>query len=257
MALSYTQENLTPTPIYWHFENNATTITVNIRATTTAGNTVSESRTFHKSDAETNYEEVGDAFTGGDALEINMGTVTSSTGDLEGITINTNITFEDSSEAVEIPTHDPDPDPTPDPPKPGTPILITEPEGNSFLSDGVDINNGIYPDKAIEILMSVDEGIQNMYVKVDSDNDIFKGMVGEMGLTTDKGLDLTSDAAKELGTLFTLPTPGDTSYSFTLSETLLGLLKEFEGEHRFMITVIDQSNQQASATLIVRVTKNS
>lgn len=254
MALSYTQENLTPTPIYWHFENNATTITVNIRATTTTGNTVSESRTFHKSDAETNYEEVGDAFTGGDALEINMGTVTSSTGDLEGITINTNITFEDSSEAVEIPTHD---SPTPDPPKPGTPILITEPEGNSFLSDGVDINNGIYPDKAIEILMSVDEGIQNMYVKVDSDNDIFKGMVGEMGLTTDKGLDLTSDAAKELGTLFTLPTPGDTSYSFTLSETLLGLLKEFEGEHRFMITVIDQSNQQASATLIVRVTKNS
>ena len=257
MALSYTQENLTPAPVYWHFEDNVTAITVNIRATTTAGNTVSESRTFHKSDAETNYEEVGDAFTGGDALEINMGTVTSSTGDLEGITINTNITFEDSSEAVEIPTHDPDPDPTPDPPKPGTPILITEPEGNSFLSDGVDINNGIYPDKAIEILMSVDEGIQNMYVKVDSDNDIFKGMVGEMGLTTDKGLDLTSDAAKELGTLFTLPTPGDTSYSFTLSETLLGLLKEFEGEHRFMITVIDQSNQQASATLIVRVTKNS
>lgn len=257
MALSYTQENLTPAPVYWHFEDNVTAITVNIRATTTAGNTVSQKQTFHKSDAETNYEEVGDAFTGGDALEINMGTVTSSTGDLEGITINTNITFEDSSEAVEIPTHDPDPDPTPDPPKPGTPILITEPEGNSFLSDGVDINNGIYPDKAIEILMSVDEGIQNMYVKVDSGNDIFKGMVGEMGLTTDKGLDLTSDAAKELGTLFTLPTPGDTSYSFTLSETLLGLLKEFEGEHRFMITVIDQSNQQASATLIVRVTKNS
>ncbi len=258
MAMAFTQDELDAAPVYWAFSENAEAITVNIRAKTTTGNTVTDRRVFKKSDASENYEEEGDVFTGGDALEINMGTVESLTGEVTGITIETNITFEDSSEPVEIPTINPEEPEEPSEPEGGEgSIRITEPTDNNFLTDGVDIKNGTYPDKAIEILMSVDEGIQNMYVKVDSDNDIFKGMVGEMGLTTDKGLDLTSDAAKELGTLFTLPTSGDTSYSFTLSETLLGLLKEFEGEHRFMITVIDQSNQQASATLIVRVTKES
>lgn len=107
-ALSYTERNLDPAPIYWHFGDNITSITVNIRAVTKKGNTVSEKRVFKKSDASENYEEEGDAFTGGDALVINMGTVTSSTGDLEGISITANITFEDEEEAVEIPTTDPD-----------------------------------------------------------------------------------------------------------------------------------------------------
>ncbi|MBM6734044.1 DUF4493 domain-containing protein [Mediterranea massiliensis] len=260
MAMAFTQDELEAAPVYWAFSENATAITVNIRAKTTTGNTVTDRRVFKKSDASENYEEVGDVFTGGDALEINMGTVTSSTGELEGIDISTNITFEDSSESVEIPTIDPE-EPT-DPSEPGEggegteeSICITEPAGNNFLTEGVDINNGTYPDKTIEILMSIDEGIQNMYVKVDTSNDEFRGMVEQMGLTVDKGLDLTSDAAKELGSLFTLPKPEDTNYSFTLSETLLGLLKDFTGIHHFNLTVIDQSNQQASAILTVRVTK--
>ena len=44
MALAYTQEDLNPAPIYWYFGDNVTTITVNIRAVTTEGNTVSEKR---------------------------------------------------------------------------------------------------------------------------------------------------------------------------------------------------------------------
>lgn len=258
MALSYTQENLTPTPIYWHFENNATTITVNIRATTTTGNTVSESRNFRKKDATENYEEVGEAFTGGDALEINMGTVTSSTGDLEGITINTNITFEDSSEAVEIPTHDPDPDPTPEPPVTGETISITEPEGNSYLTNGVDLAYGTtdYPESPVVINMSVQNGIQNMFVKVNTTNSTFEMAAGLMGLTSGNGLDLASDDAADLGSLFALPQINDTSYSFTLNDALLSLLMNgpgYVGEHKFTLTVIDKNNQQKSAILTIRV----
>ena len=82
-------------------------------------------------------------------------------------------------------------------------------------------------------------------------------MVAGMGLTAENGLDLTSQEAidQALGNLFPLPETGQTNYSFTLSETLLYLLKDFDGEHQFMLTVIDKNNQQASATLIVRVTK--
>lgn len=257
-ALSYTESDLDPTPIYWHFGDNITAITVNIKAVTTKGNTVSERRVFQKKDAAEQYEEVGDAFTGGDALEINMGTVESSTGELTGITITANITFEDESESVEIPTTDPDDDDDSgtEPPT-GDGINITEPAGNSFLTDGVDISNETFPDKEVKILMSVPGGIQNLYVKVKAGNSEFEGMVAEMGLTTENGLDLTSQEAidQALDNLFQLPKVGQTSYSFTLSETLLSLLKNFDGEHQFMLTVIDQNNQQASATLTVRVTK--
>lgn len=254
MALSYTQENLTPAPIYWHFDDNVTTITVNIRATTTAGNTVSESRNFRKKDATENYEEVGEAFTGGDALEINMGTVTSSTGDLEGITINTNITFEDSSEAVEIPTHNPNPDP----PVPGETISITEPEGNNYLTNGVDLAYGTtdYPESPVVINMSVQNGIQNMFVKVNTTNSTFEMAAGLMGLTSGNGLDLASDDAADLGSLFALPQINDTIYSFTLNDALLSLLMNgpgYVGEHKFTLTVIDKNNQQKSAILTIRV----
>lgn len=256
-ALSYTESDLNPAPIYWHFGDNITAITVNIKAVTTKGNTVTERRVFQKKDAAEQYEEVGDAFTGGDALEINMGTVESSTGELTGIKITTTITFENESESVEIPTTDPDEggDSGTEPPA-GDGIDITEPDGNNFLTDGVDINNGVSPDKEITILMSVPDGIQNLYVKVKTTNSIFEGMVSGMGLTAENGLDLTSQEAidQALGSLFPLPEVGQTNYSFTLSKTLLDLLKEFDGEHQFMLTVIDQNNQQASATLTVRVT---
>lgn len=252
MALTYTQDNLTPDAIYWHFGENVTTITVNIKAKTTEGNTVTETKSFKKADAAENYEEVGDTFTGGDALVINMGTVESSTGDLTGITITTNITFENESESVEIPTTDPD---EPEEPGEGESIRITEPEGNSFLTDGVEINNGVFPDKEIVINMAIDNGIQNLYVKVNTDDSGFEAAAGLMGLTEGNGLDLTSDAAADLGELFSLPKIGDTKYSFTLNSTLLGLLNNYPGKHDFVLTVIDQNNQQASATLTVRVTK--
>ena len=262
MALTYTQDNLTPDAIYWHFGENVTTITVNIRAKTTEGNTVTDKKSFKKADADEKYEEVGDTFTGGDALVISMGTVESSTGDLTGITITTNITFENESESVEIPTTEPEEPEEPgeggDEPGEGESIRITEPEGNSFLTDGVDVNNGIFPDKEIVINMAIDNGIQNLYVKVKTSNGIFEGMVAGMGLTAENGLDLASQEAidQALGNLFPLPEVGQTNYSFTLSENLLELLKSFDGTHQFMLTVIDQNSQQASATLTVRVTND-
>lgn len=255
-ALSYTESDLDPTPIYWHFGDNITAITVNIKAVTTKGNTVTERRVFQKKDAAEQYEEVGDAFTGGDALEINMGTVESSTGELTGITITANITFENESESVEIPTTNPDEggDSGTEPPT-GDGINITEPAGNSFLTDGVDINNGAFPDKEIKILMSVPDGIQNLYVKVNTDNSGFETAAGLMGLTTGSGLDLTSEAATDLSELFSLPQTGDTNYSFTLNSILLSLLNNYPGIHDFVLTVIDQNGEQASATLTVRVTQ--
>ncbi len=103
-ALSYKDDNTAPSPIYWNFDEEAVrAITVNIRATTTEGNTVNESRTFQKSDAAEKYEDVTEFFKGGDALVITMGAIASSTGSVNGITISTSIIFENHDEEVPIP----------------------------------------------------------------------------------------------------------------------------------------------------------
>lgn len=243
MAMSFTQDKLDAAPVYWAFSENAEAITVNIRAKTTTGNTVTDRRVFKKSDASENYEEEGDVFTGGDALEINMGTVESLTGEVTGITIETNITFEDSSEPVEIPTINlEEPEEPEEPSEPGEEgeIDITEPEGNSYLINGVDLAYGTtdYPESPVVINMSVQNGIQNMFVKVNTTDPTFEFAAGAMELTSGNGLDLASDNATDLSSLFTLPQIGDTSYSFTLNETLLALLMNnpgYKGEHKLSL----------------------
>lgn len=261
MALSYTQENLTPAPIYWHFDDNVTTITVNIRATTTAGNTVSESRNFRKKDATENYEEVGEAFTGGDALEINMGTVTSSTGDLEGITINTNITFEDSSEAVEIPTHDPDPDPTPDPPVPGGESVTLNLPADVTYS----MSAGDAPASADAYIAS-EAGLDKIIVTITAGNDAFQAILvdlkmdGQSFLAENGGVDLidNSDFGNLVATVGSqAPTNGIKEYTFPIGAffTFLDMTGATDAgkSHEFHITVTDKNGKTANGVFKVTI----
>lgn len=261
MALSYTQENLTPAPIYWHFDDNVTTITVNIRATTTAGNTVSESRNFRKKDATENYEEVGEAFTGGDALEINMGTVTSSTGDLEGITINTNITFEDSSEAVEIPTHDPDPDPTPDPPVPGGESVTLNLPADVTYS----MSAGDAPASADAYIAS-EAGLDKIIVTITAGNDAFQAILvdlrmdGQSFLAENGGVDLidNSDFGNLVATVGSqAPTDGIKEYTFPIGAffTFLDMTGATDAgkSHEFHITVTDKNGKTANGVFKVTI----
>lgn len=261
-VLTYTQADLNPAAVYWYFEEGqTTTVRVNITATTKEGNTVTDSRAFKKEDAEAQYEEEGEYFTGGDALVFNMGTVASASGDVNGITIRTEITFEDEEEAVEIPAfgdNDPGQGGTDEPGTGSDFITISEPEGNSYLTDGATISGGVSPDPAIKIDMAVEKGIQNLYVRIDTDNATFDGLVTGMGLTSEQGLDLAnlSEDNAALANLFPLPTVGNTIYSFTLSEYLAkDLLGNYEGVHSFIFTIVDQEGNRASATLTVTVIK--
>lgn len=261
MALAYTQEDLNPTPVYWHFNDNVTAITVNIRAVTTEGNTVTESRTFRKIDASENYEEVGDAFTGGDALEINMGTVTSSTGDLEGIDINTNITFEDSSESVEIPTIDPE-EPT-DPSEPGeggegteeTPSLEL-PANFSYSS-----STGAGKPENADAYIKTPNGLKSAIVKIETTSEGFKGTLQDvdMGGNLLNGVELVNNTA--IDDLFASieledksPEPGATVYKFPIG-AFFTFLDMFQGVHSFHITVTDNQDITISDVLTITVTE--
>ena len=58
-----------------------------------------------------------------------------------------------------------------------------------------------------------------------------------------------------LSSLFPLPKVGATSYTFTMSSTLFGMLGNFPGKHDFTLTVIDQANpaNSKSATLTINL----
>lgn len=265
MALAYTQEDLNPTPVYWHFNDNVTAITVNIRAVTTEGNTVTESRTFRKIDASENYEEVGDAFTGGDALEINMGTVTSSTGDLEGIDINTNITFEDSNESVEIPTIDPE-EPT-DPSEPGEGGEGTE--GAVTLNLPADVTYSISAGDApasADAYIASEAGLDKIIVTITAGNDAFQAILvdltmdGQSFLAENGGVDLIDNA--DFGNLVSTvgsqaPTDGTKEYTFPIGAffTFLDMTGATDPgkSHEFHITVTDKNGETANGVFKVTI----
>ena len=265
MALAYTQEDLNPAPTYWYFGDNVTTITVNIRAVTTEGNTVSEKRNFRKSDATDKYEEVSDAFTGGDALEINMGTVTSSTGDLEGIDINTNITFEDSSESVEIPTIDPE-EPT-DPSEPGEGGEGTE--GAVTLNLPADVTYSISADDApasADAYIASEAGLDKIIVTITAGNDAFQAILvdlkmdGQSFLAENGGVDLIDNA--DFGNLVATvesqaPTDGTKEYTFPIGAffSFLDMTGATDAgkSHEFHITVTDKNGETANGVFKVTI----
>mgnify|MGYP000083104347 FL=1 len=265
MAMAFTQDELEAAPVYWAFSENATAITVNIRAKTTTGNTVTDRRVFKKSDASENYEEVGDVFTGGDALEINMGTVTSSTGELEGIDINTNITFEDSNESVEIPTIDPE-EPT-DPSEPGEGGEGTE--GAVTLNLPADVTYSISAGDApasADAYIASEAGLDKIIVTITAGNDAFQTILvdltmdGQSFLAENGGVDLIDNA--DFGNLVATvksqaPTDGTKEYTFPIGAffSFLNMTGATDAgkSHEFHITVTDKNGETANGVFKVTI----
>lgn len=222
--------------------------------------------------AEDGGDEGGDSGDGGDEggdggddkpTTPEQGTI----GDFE---ISVDITFEDSENTVNIPvdgtgsgdgteekpddggntgggtTEDGEED------KPADTAITISDNGTGYLTNGVTVVGTDYPTD-VAVVMNVPNGIKNVYVKIESTNETFKGMVADMGLVDGDGMDLASEAASELASMFPLPTVDATNYTFTMSETLFGLLGNFTGKHDFTLTVIDAENNSKSATLTINL----
>ena len=107
----------------------------------------------------------------------------------------------------------------------------------------------------VNVIMKIENGVKSIFVKVDSENSGFVEAAGVMGLTAGEGLDLASEAAKDLENLFPLPEADATEYTFSMSEELFLLLNEFDGTHRFTLKVIDKEGNEKSAVLTITVNK--
>ena len=254
-ALTFTNEDENPAPVYWLFDENVKSITVNITATKMNGNTVKDRRVFTKSDASENYEDVGDAFTGGDAIEINMGVTESTTGNVTGITINANITFENHEDTVDIPTKEPI-GPTP----PGGKVTLNLPADVTYS-----ISAGDAPASADAYIAS-EAGLDKIVVTIVAGNDAFQAILvdltmdGQSFLSEKGGVDLIDNA--DFGNLVSTvgsqaPTDGCKEYTFPIGAffTFLDLTGATDPgkSHEFHITVTDKNGEEATGVFKVTI----
>lgn len=261
-ALAFDHSDTGSTPTYWAFDEDAvTSINVNIRAVTKAGNTVSESRTFKKSDAAEKYDDVTDFFNGGDALDIRMGAVESATGEVRGITLAASITFENHDEPVEIPVGgEENPEPTPDPePGEGGPAL-TLPDDVSYS-----INATEFP--AADALITASAGLKSIVVTISAGNDGFDSILQDLSMDGQSfkngGVDLVDNS--DFNTLLESvglpegPQAGDTRYTFPIGVffTFLNVtgITDTGKTHQFNIVITDKNGASVKGTFNVIITE--
>lgn len=268
-ALSFDDTEVAPSAIYWNFDDSSVTaITVNIRAVTNEGNTVSESRTFKKSDASDKYEDENEFFNGGDALDINMGTVSSSTGSVSGITIKTFITFEDKSESVEIPVGGEEEgggeEGGGDNPgeNPGDGPALKLPKDVTYS-----LNNSSSKPASADALISATDGLQSIVVTIVGGNNEFDAILEEIKMDgqsfKEGGVNIVEN--NDFNTLLSSvglpngPLKGDTEYTFPIGVffTFLDMTGATDGEkaHQFNITVTDKNGKTINGTFNITITE--
>lgn len=270
-AKTYTkaEDGETPAPVYWKMDEGVETIYINGTAKTNGGEDVTISGTAKKSNLP-EFEEGDDtSFVGGDELKIDFTPVKveGSTPGIEkdGIQITITLFNSEKNKNVEIPVN-PGTDGG-DTEEPGTgedggnegedgdgetnSITISD-NGTGYLTNGVTIEGDNYPTD-VKVIMDVPNGIQNVYVKVESSNDYFTNAAGLMGLTNGDGMDLTSDKAKELSDYFPLPNQGASEYSFSMTTSLFQMLGSYKGKHDFILKVVDSNGNSESAVLTINI----
>ena len=267
----YTQKDGNePASVYWKLDGAVETIYIEGKA---VNKTTKEEVSIYGTAKKTNlpgYEEDDDtAFVGGDELKIEANPVQvegSTPGvEKEGIEINVSGFDSETNEEILIDVEqgtntpgeggeegDGDGEETPDP-QPGedSDIEISD-NGTGYLTNGVTVVDSNYPDD-LKISMTVPNGIKNVYVKVESDNEYFTNAAAIMGLTTGDGMDLTSPEANELSELFPLPNTGDLKYDFTMTSSLFGMLQNYSGKHDFTLKVVDSKGNIKSAVLTINI----
>ena len=263
-VLTFTSETA---PIYWYLAEDAVaTLVLNFTGTTVPAEgeepqQISWQQSFSKNDAD-NVDNDNSNFTGGEFLDITLDVNDEGTDEDNrpqiSFDINVDLTWntEEGEQTVQIPVEDVtvpvEPGGDEDPEQPEDSAITIGDNGTGYLTNGVTVTGGKYPID-VAVVMNVKNGIKNLYVKIASTNPIFKGMVADMGLVDGDGMDLASESAAALGSLFPLPEAGATDYTFTMSDTLFGMLGNFAGKHDFTLTVIDAEGNQQSATLTINI----
>lgn len=272
-ALSFNKtDNRGEEPIYWYFdEETVSQITVNVKAVTIDGNSITSSYTYKKKDATGGYEEgVSDFFSGGDALKFNFDTTESLTGTVTGITVQTNISFEDYEESVEIPAYGEEEGGGEEPSEPTENLSIAYENDKNVISYPLST-----PPASADVTIKAKNGIQSITVKITAGCDGFETILNDLKmdeqsfLPTGNGVDIVNNGSFNtlLNSVFNpsgpeqtlTPQVGNTEYIFKVGAffsflNITGATTR-EGGHQFNILVTDKKGETVEGQLYITITE--
>ena len=269
-ALVYSKERdgLTPAPAYIRWEENVKTLKVNIVATTMAGNRISNSNTLTKQQASEKYDSDTEYFAGGDCIVINFDPVESTEGDITGISVHANISFDDNEreESFEMEVEDFIPEDTgDDTPGDDTPGDDT-PGGDSnaiTLDLPEDMTVTFATDPSLgDTYIEAENGIKSITVKMTSTSADMVGALTDLsgnynGVDFIAGAEVVDNTEMvrlftDLGQELSVPTKGDTNYTFPIGNFFL-FLTALPGDHTFTLTITDMEDNTKNGLLTLTV----
>lgn len=125
--------------------------------------------------------------------------------------------------------------------------------GNPF---DIDLPQNITEETSLIVGIEAQAGIQNLKVKITSDNDDFNGIgtsLGEFDLAhSDTMIPETKEMLSQLGLPLDEKVLNKTTLDFDISG-FTSLLLGFSGTHTFEITVIDNKGNQLSKSLVIKI----
>ena len=260
-VIQFTNEDgLTPATIYMTFEENVNFLTTNFKGTTTSGNKISTSNKLTKKQASEQYDNDDEYFSGGDAIVINFSPVESTEGDITGITLNANISFEETEKWYDMEVTDKGAGGDNDNPGGGN-------TGGDSSTITLDLPSNMTVDASTDPSLGdtyiyAENGIQSITVGITSTSPEMIASLQDLAENYE-GVDFLSSTEivenqtvvtlfNDLGQSLDVPTKGQESYTFPIGNFFL-LLAFLPGEHTFSLTVTDMNGNSKSGSLTLTV----
>lgn len=260
-VIQFTNEDgLTPSTIYMTFEENVNFLTTNFKGTTTSGNKISTSNKLTKKQASEQYDNDDEYFSGGDAIVINFSPVESTEGDITGITLNANISFEETEKWYDMEVTDKGAGGDNDNPGGGN-------TGGDSSTITLDLPSNMIVDASTDPSLGdtyiyAENGIQSITVGITSTSPEMIASLQDLAENYE-GVDFLSSTEivenqtvvtlfNDLGQSLDVPTKGQESYTFPIGNFFL-LLAFLPGEHTFSLTVTDMNGNSKSGSLTLTV----
>lgn len=268
-AIIYTKEDgQTPPTTYMTFEDNVEILNVNFVGTTNNGNRITASNKLTKKQASEQYDSDNTDFSGGDAIVIVFNPVESTEGDITGITLKADISFEETDEDFELEVEDnvtsggeeggdtPGGEEGGDTPGSGDGNAITLNLPNDMtVSATTDPSLG-------DTYIAAENGIKSIKVKMRSTSEDMISSLQDLAVNYE-GVDFLAGAEvvdnqkmiklfSDLGQTLAVPAVGDKEYTFPIGNFFM-LLAFLPGEHTFDLIITDMYGNTKDGVLKLTV----
>jgi hypothetical protein len=264
-AIEFSNE-ISSKPIYMVFEEKVKVLNVNFTGTTTeaeGGNTVRISSELTKGQADEQYDDDEEHFSGGDAIVLNFKPTESTEGEITGIEIKADITFTETGKDYNIQVMDKE--------TPGGDNTGSGNEGGSGGGDSETITLDL-PDNMVvnadtdpslgDTYIAAPNGIKSIVVSMSSTSEEMMASLaaiadGYEGVDFANGTEVVGNESQaslfsQLGQSLSVPAEGDTEYTFPIGNFFV-LLSVLPGEHSFGLTVTDMQGNTTSGGLTLTV----